>query len=312
MAHIPWEIKYRPKTFDEYIFQTPKYKQQFEEHVKKGIPPHLFLSGVRGTGKTAIVYLLKTLLDVEDEDFLKLNASDENSVEVIRQKVKKFVRTMPYGEFKLVFLDEADNLSIKAQESLKSMIEDNSDTARFVFACNTPHRVIKEIKSRCHEYTFKTLDKKQMLEQIAKILSSEHIKVKSVDVLDEYVNYAYPDMRKLINSVEQNCIEGELTQLADNAVMESGEQFAVISQMIEDDTVLKHRDYIYENVSDDECMDIYRSLTDYITEIFADDTYKQKQGIIVIADTIYRDYFTVFKQATLESCLIRLSTIANG
>lgn len=307
MAKIPWEIKYRPQTFDDYIFQSEKYKEKFKEYVDDGIIHHLLLSGHRGTGKTAIAYLLKTLLNVEDIDFKRINASDENSVDTIRRKVKSFVTEMPFGKFKLIFLDEADALTMQAQESLKSMIEEHADSARFIFTCNKPHKILPEIKSRCHEYNFKSLDKGIMLETIATILSKERVKVDSVEQLEEYVQHAHPDMRKLINSVEQNTINGKLTDwsVADG---DGSEHFERVFKMLVCNNVLKDRRYIYENISDDECMSLYRTIIDCVEDIF-DDLETQKRAVIIVADCIYRDYFVAFKQATFESCIIKLSNL---
>ena len=308
MNNIPWERKHTPTTFDDFIFQTPKHENKFRDYVEQGIIPHLFLSGFRGTGKTALVYLLKHLLMVEDIDFLKINASDDNSVEVIRNRVKKFISSMPIGEFKIVFFDEADALSLNAQEALKSIVEDESDTVRFIFSCNRPHKIISEIKSRCHEYSFKSLNKDMMLEKIAEILAKEKINVKSVELLEEYVDQAYPDMRKLINLSEQNSINGTLTELTEDDLMADMEHVVKLSILIKDNSVMSNREYIYESISDDECMTVYGNLIDYVDDIF-DDIETQKQAIVIISDCMYRDYFVAMKQPTLESCIIRLSNL---
>jgi DNA polymerase III gamma/tau subunit len=131
MAKQLWSIKYRPKTLDDYIFKDDNHRALVERWVTEKNIPHIFLKGHRGTGKTSLALLLKNLLEVEDSDFLSLNASDDNNIETIRNKVKNFISTFAYGPFKIVLLDEADGLTPAAQGTLKSMMEEFSDNARF-------------------------------------------------------------------------------------------------------------------------------------------------------------------------------------
>lgn len=308
MAKDIWSLKYRPKTVDDYIFQNEKDEIVIRKFLEDGHIPHCLLHGHRGTGKSSLAYLIQNELDIDDIDMLTVNASDENSVDTIRHKVKTFITTMAMGEFKLVFLDEFDALSLNAQEALKSMMEEHADNARFILACNKPHKIIPEIKSRCHEFAFKTLDKTAMLEKVYSILQQENVKVSGVEQLDDYVDASFPDMRKLINLVQKNTIDGELTDINESDTIENGESFVALLSMIENNSVMKKRDFIYENLTDDECMDAYKQFVDYITEIFNTES-GQKRAIVTIADHIHRDYFSAVKHATFESCMIQLSNI---
>lgn len=308
MAKEIWSLKYRPKQLDDYIFQNEKDETVIRKFLEEGYIPHCLFYGHRGTGKSSLAYLIQNVLGIDDMDMLTINASDENSVDTIRHKVKTFITTMSMGEFKLVFLDEFDAMSLNAQEALKSMMEEHADNARFIFACNKPHKIIPEIKSRCHEFAFKSLDKTSMLEKVYSILQKEEVKVTNVEQLDGYVDISYPDMRKLINLVQKNTIDGVLADPNEDDAIENGESFVALLSMVEKNNVMKDRDFIYENLTDDECMDAYKQFIEYLTEIFKTTT-GQKKAVVTIADHIHRDYFSAVKQATLESCLVQLSNI---
>lgn len=312
MAKDIWYLKHRPTSIDDYIFQSEQDEKKIRRYIDEKYIPHLLFSGHRGTGKTTLALLIAHELGIDcDIDLMFLNASDENSVETIRNKVKSFITTMSMSEFRIVFLDEAENLSQAAQETLKSMMEQHADNARFIFSCNRPQKIIPEIRdSRVQTFEFKSLDKLSMVEQLAMILQKEKVKVTGgIEQLEEYVDQAYPDMRKLINLAEQNTINGKLNDIDEMQTRDDdGEVFIRLVDMVENNTLMKGRDYLYENVSGDECLEFYQDFYDNVTDIFATDM-GQKKAIVILADHIHRDYFSAIKQATFESCLIKLANV---
>lgn len=310
MLNSVWEVKHRPTKIEDYVFQNERHKAIFTQWIENGEIPNVFFVGTRGTGKTTLAYILKNELGIEDCDFLKLNAGDESSVEVIRNKVKSFISSMAVSKFKLVFFDEADALSPSAQEALKSMIEDYAGNARFIFTCNNPHKLIPELKSsRLKFFNFHAMDKKKALLFLANVADKENLTVESVDLLKEYVDIAYPDLRQAVSLMEQNVIKGELLPVSELDGNESLEKAVQLIDMIMQNSVVSNREYIYEQITDDECIEMYRLLSDYVTEIFENDVNKQKRAIVILADHIYRDAFVALKQTTLESCLVKLSDI---
>src|SRR5216683_3480986 len=128
-----WAAKYRPKTIDDFIFQDESHKKIILKYIKEKSIPNLFLSGHRGIGKTSLAQVLKNELNIEDIDFLSINASDDNSVDVIRNKIKSFVTTYAVSDFKIVLLDEADWLTPNAQAILRNLMEDELCTANARF-----------------------------------------------------------------------------------------------------------------------------------------------------------------------------------
>ncbi len=311
MLNKLWVEAYRPDTLKGYVFQNPKNAEIIKEFIAKQSIPHLVLSGSPGTGKTTLAFILKNELGVEDGDFKVLNASDDNSIDTIRGAIKSFVQVMPIGDLRIVLLDEADYLTRQAQSALRRIMEEYSDTVRFILTCNEPHKIIPAIyDSRCTHLQLSEFDKGDMTVHAYKILKKEGIVLKVDDelqLLKDYVEDAHPDMRKLIQSLESNIIDGKLQDQMELSGMDV--KLVDITNQLNEGKWMEAREGIIATVEDHEWEEVYRLLYDNIDQVkgFDQNSTAWKQAIVIIADHLRHHFAVADPEINFSACMIKLS-----
>jgi DNA polymerase III delta prime subunit len=196
--HTLWIEKYRSQTLEQYI-GNDAVKARIADCIASNNIPHFLFAGSAGTGKTTLAKLIVKNIKC---DYLYINASDENGIDMIREKVKGFASTSTFQPLKVVILDESDFLTQPAQAALRNLIEEYSITTRFILTCNYIERLIEPLQSRCEIHLLKPPSKGDVARHVCtNILEVEGIEYEMGDVAILIKEY-YPDVRSIIKYLQ--------------------------------------------------------------------------------------------------------------
>ena len=304
-----WVEKYRPKVLKEYVVRDEAQRQQIQSWINEKAIPHLIFSGAPGVGKTTLAKILFNELEVSGYDILEINASRENSVDTVREKINNFVQIMPFGDYKYVLLDEADYMSPNGQAALRGVMETYHTSARFILTCNYPNRVIPALHSRCQGFHMEVIDKNEFTARVAEILITEQMDP-DLETLDTYVKATYPDLRKCINMIQQNCRDGKLMPPQSG---DSGQQDYRL-QMVElfkAGKINEARKLVCSQARPEECEEIYRWLYDNLDIISKQDD-QQDKAVLIIKQGLVDHSFVADPEINLASVMIKLARLDNG
>ena len=222
VKHSLWVEKYRPTQLDNYI-GNEHLKSKVSVYLESGDIPHLLLFGRAGTGKTTLAKLLVNNIDC---DYLYINASDENSVDVVREKVKNFASTLGFKDMKVIILDECDYITPNAQAALRNLMETFSKNCRFILTCNYVERIIDPIQSRCQSFQIIPPDRKQVAQHLTNILTNESVEYDIEDIVT-IVNGGYPDIRRVINGSQRQVVNNKLV-IDENTIVQNDYKLQVL------------------------------------------------------------------------------------
>ncbi len=200
-----WVEKYRPQTLKDYI-GNDLLKEKVQSYLDNNDVPHLLLYGKAGTGKTTLAKIIAQTIEC---DYMVINASDENNVETVRNKVKNFASGAGFKGFKIIILDEFDYMTPNAQAILRNLMETFSRHTRFILTCNYHEKIIEPILSRCQTFAVNPPSKKEVAVHVTDILNKEGIKFDIKDVAD-IISSFYPDIRRIMNTCQLQSSKGEL------------------------------------------------------------------------------------------------------
>ena len=303
-----WVEAYRPTTIDGYVFVDETQREQVQNWIKDGSIPHLMLSGSAGTGKTTLAKLLINELGVDEYDVLYANGSKEaRKIEWV-DKLINFCQTMPFGKFKVVLIDEADYMNqASVQPALRNLMEDYSQTVRFILTCNYPHRIIAPIHSRCQGFHIVKTDHTEFTARVATVLVTEGVEF-DLDVLDSYVKATYPDMRKCLNLLQLNSTNGKLN--APNDADKSARDWKLeCVELFKHGRIREARTLLCQSSSPEEAEDIFRWMYDNL-ELWGNTPEKQDQAIVIIRNGLVNNNAVADVEINLSATLIELSQIA--
>jgi len=302
-----WVEQYRPNTVDGYVFVDDAQRQQVQQWIKDGSIPHLMLSGSAGTGKTTLAKLLINQLGVDQYDVMYANGSkDARKVEWV-DKLINFCQTMPFGKFKVVLIDEADYMNINSvQPALRNLMEDYSQTVRFILTCNFPTKIIPPIHSRCQGFHIAKTDHTEFTARVATILVTEGVEF-DLDTLDSYVKATYPDLRKCLNLVQPNSQTGKLvTPSAADKSMRDWKLDCV--ELFKAGKVREARTLLCQSSTPEESDEIFRWMYDNL-DLFGSTAEQQDQAIVVIRNGIVNIPLIADQEINLSATLIELAQI---
>ena len=299
-----WVEKYRPIKLDDYV-GNEHLKEKVSGYLESEDVAHLLLFGRAGTGKTTLAKLIVKSIEC---DYMIINASDENNVDTVRNKVKNFASSQGFKKYKIIILDEFDYMTPNAQAILRNLMETFSKHCRFILTCNYVEKIIDPIQSRCQTFQIVPPSKKEVAVQLDKILKSEDIKYDVKDLVP-IIDSSYPDIRKIINTCQLNSVKGVL-KLSKNDLLDSDFKTKILDILKASDDSRNKYMKIRQTVADSKVQDfteMYSLLYDKVDEYASG---KVSGVILVLAEGQHRDALAVYKEIPFMATILNiLSTI---
>lgn len=303
MAKELWVEKYRPTSVATYVFKDDSQRKQVQNWITDRGIPHLLFSGSPGTGKTTLARVLINELGVEKADVLYINASRDNGVEMIRKRITAFSETMPWGDFKIILLDEADHISPEGQAALRGVMEQYHASVRFILTCNYPNMIIPAIHSRCQGFHIEQLDQTDFTVRVAEILADNGVNF-DIDTLDAMVRANYPDLRKTINTVQMSVVDGELQKPEQGG--NSSEWRMAMVDLFKAGKIAEARKLIVNSARTDEYQEIYTWLYRNL-DLYASSDDQYDECVLAIRNGLVKHTQVADVEINLSATMIEIA-----
>jgi len=295
-----WTEAFRPDTLEGYI-GNEHIIEKVKIFISNGDVPHLLFYGSAGTGKTT---LAKIIANSVDADLMYINASDENSVDAVRDKIKRYASTVGFKRWKIIILDEADYLTPNAQAALRNLMETYSKTTRFILTCNYVEKIIDPIQSRCQTFAIMPPNKTDVAKRLVSVLEEKQVQYDIRDIA-AIINSSYPDIRRAINTAQSCVIENRLT--LDKASAIQANYMTEVLEMLKDAKDKKAAfNKIRQCIADSKVRDftpMYTFLYDNLDE-FAHGHIAP--CILIIAESQFKDASVVDKEINIMAMFVNI------
>ena len=295
-----WVEKYRPKKLEEYV-GNDHLKQKVSDYLSSGDVPHLLFFGKAGTGKTTLAKLIVNSINC---DHIIINASDENNVDTVRNKVKGFASTVGFKDLKVIILDEFDYMTPNAQAILRNLMETFSKHCRFILTCNYVEKVIDPIQSRCQTFQIVPPTKKDVAVQISQILGKEGVSFEPKDLVP-IIDSSYPDIRRIINTCQLNSSKGKL-KLDTTSVIDSDIKSKVVEILKSNDAKPNKWKNIRQAIADSRVQDFSEMYSYLYEKVDAYGGSNTSNIILILSESQHKDALVVDKEITFMSCIIQI------
>lgn len=295
-----WVESYRPTKLDDYV-GNEHLKAKVAGYLETGDVPHLLLYGRAGTGKTTLAKLIVKSVEC---DYMIINASSENNVETVRNKVTNFASSQGFKKWKIVILDEFDYMTQNAQAILRNLMETFSGHCRFILTCNYVEKVIDPIQSRCQTFQIVPPTKKDVAVQVSKILNNEGVKFEVKDLVP-IIDAGYPDIRKIINTCQLNSVKGELKVDTKN-LLENDYKMKVLDILKSSDDKRNKYMNMRQTIIDSRVTDfteLFTLLYDKVDEYAPSNT---ANVIIALSQGQSNHFNSIDKEIPMAACLIEI------
>lgn len=303
-----WVEKYRPKTISEYVWIDNEQRNMVTTWIREKYIPNLLLAGNAGAGKTTLAKVLVNELGIESGEFLHINASRDNGVDVLRNKITNFCSTMAMGPFKIVLLDEADYISPPAQGILRGVIEQYHEGVRFILTCNYPNKIIPALHSRLQTINFRRLEETEFTARLATILLTEGVEVDG-EVLEQFVKATYPDLRKAINTAQMRSISGRL-EAPRTEDSESDYKLAMVD-LFRQGRIREARNLIIKQISLDEYEEMFRFMYRNL-DFWGKDEDTQDQALLLIRKGLVNHSMAADPEINLSATFVELERLTRA